>query len=55
MGVKQILSRTELITLRVEDRANKDLQKEKLIRNASTENEDESEIPTVKKVKKIIK
>ena len=47
--------RTELITLRVEDRANKDLQKEKLIRNASTENEDESEIPTVKKVKKIIK
>ena len=50
--------RTELITLRVEDRANKDLQKEKLIRNASTENEDESEIPpnptTVKKVKKIV-
>lgn len=47
--------RTELITLRVEDRANKDLQKEKLIRNVPTENEDESEIPTVKKVKKIIK
>ena len=47
--------RTELITLRVEDRANKDLQKEKLIRNVPTENEDESETPTVKKVKKIIK
>lgn len=50
--------RTELITLRVEDRANKDLQKEKLIRNVPTENEDESEIPpnppTVKKVKKIV-
>ena len=47
--------RTELITLRVEDRANKDLQKEKLIRNVPTENENESETPTVKKVKKIIK
>ena len=47
--------RTELITLRVEDRANKDLQKEKLIRNVPTENEDESETPTIKKVKKIIK
>ena len=47
--------RTELITLRVEDRANKDLQKEKLIRNVPTENGDESETPTVKKVKKIIK
>lgn len=47
--------RTELITLRVEDRANKDLQKEKLIRNVPTENEDEPETPTVKKVKKIIK
>ena len=35
--------RTELITLRVEDRANKDLQKEKLIRNVPTENEDESD------------
>ena len=32
-----------------------DLQKEKLIRNVPTENEDESETPTVKKVKKIIK
>ena len=47
--------RTELMTLRVEDRANRDLQKEKLIRNVPTENEDESETPTVKKVKKIIK
>ena len=35
--------------------SNKDLQKEKLIRNVPTENEDESETPTVKKVKKIIK
>ena len=53
--------RTELMTLRVEDRANKDLQKEKLIRHISTENEyddmenETSEISTVKKVKKVIK
>ena len=54
--------RTELLTLRVEDRANKDLQKEKFIRRVCSKNEDESEVgaeptetPTVKKVKKIIK
>ena len=52
--------RTELMTLRVEDRANKDLQKEKLIRHIPTENENNlenetSEISTIKKVKKVIK
>ena len=60
--------RTELFTLRVEDRANKDLQKEKFIRHADNRNyedeyyDDESEVgaepmetPTVKKVKKVIK
>lgn len=59
--------RTELMTLRVEDRANKDLQKEKFIRhvdNRNSEDEyyDESEVsaeptetPTVKKVKKVVK
>ena len=60
--------RTELMTLRVEDRANKDLQKEKLIRHVDNRNyedeyyDDESEvgtepmeIPTVKKVKKVVK
>lgn len=60
--------RTELMTLRVEDRANKDLQKEKLIRHVDNRNyEDEyyddeievdtepTETPTVKKVKKVIK
>lgn len=59
--------RTELLTLRVEDRANKDLQKEKFIRRVCSKNEDEynddesevgdepTETPTVKKVKKIIK
>ena len=53
--------RTELMTLRVEDRANRDLQKEKLIRHvkdedySDCENEEESpSIPTVKKVKKIV-
>lgn len=49
--------RTELMTLRVEDRANRDLQKEKLIRHVKDEDytNDESEKPhTVKKVKKII-
>ena len=52
--------RTELMTLRVEDRANRDLQKEKLIRHVKDEDysDDESEIssnpPTVKKVKKIV-
>ena len=53
--------RTELMTLRVEDRANKDLQKEKLIRHVDNRNyEDElddepMETPTVKKVKKVVK
>ena len=59
--------RTELLTLRVEDRANKDMQKERLIRHVPTENEDEYyddesevgaepiEISTVKKIKKVIK
>ena len=53
--------RSELMTLRVEDRANRDLQKEKLIRHvkdedySDCENEEESpSIPTVKKVKKIV-
>ena len=55
--------RTELMTLRVEDRANKDLQKEKFIRRVCSKNEDEhnddeSEIssttPTIKKIKKIV-
>ena len=52
--------RTELMTLRVEDRANRDLQKEKLIRHVKDEDysDDDSETssvtPTVKKVKKII-
>ena len=57
--------RTELITLRVEDRANKDLQKEKFIRHVDDRNyedeyyDDESEVGaepiTVKKVKKVVK
>lgn len=57
--------RTELLTLRVEDRANKDLQKEKLIRHVDNRNyedeyyDDESEVGaepiTVKKVKKVVK
>ena len=56
--------RTELLTLRVEDRANKDLQKEKFIRRVCNKNEDEyyddesevgAEPITVKKVKKVIK
>ena len=56
--------RTELMTLRVEDRANKDLQKEKLIRHVNKNYEDEyyddksevgAETPTVKKVKKVVK
>lgn len=53
--------RTELMTLRVEDRANRDLQKEKLIRHIPTENENDVEnetsyeVSTVKKVKKVIK
>ena len=52
--------RTELMTLRVEDRANRDLQKEKLIRHVKDEDYlgDESEIssttPIVKKVKKVV-
>ena len=60
--------RTELMTLRVEDRANKDLQKEKFIRHVNNRNyedeyyDDESEVGaeptethTVKKVKKVVK
>ena len=60
--------RTELMTLRVEDRANKDLQKEKFIRHINTkdyENEyddfeddemtESTNVSTVKKVKKVIK
>ena len=53
--------RTELMNLRVEDRANKDLQKEKLIRHVDNRNyEDEvdnepTETPTIKKVKKVVK
>ena len=57
--------RTELMTLRVEDRANKDLQKEKFIRHVDNRNykdeyyDDESEVGaepiTVKKVKKVVK
>ena len=53
--------RSELITLRVEDRANRDLQKEKLIRHVKDEdysdNKDDYEepsVPIVKKVKKIV-
>ena len=51
--------RTELMTLRVEDRANRDLQKEKLIRHVKDENylDDELETPitpNIKKVKKIV-
>lgn len=53
--------RSELMTLRVEDRANRDLQKEKLIRHVKDEDysdgeneEDSSNIHTVKKVKKIV-
>lgn len=51
--------RSELMTLRVEDRANRDLQKEKLIRHVKDENylDDELETPTtpnIKKVKKIV-
>lgn len=54
--------RTELMTLRVEDRANRDLQKEKLIRHVKDEdysdNKDDYEepnVPIVKKVKKIVR
>ena len=53
--------RTELMTLRVEDRANRDLQKEKFIRHVKDENygeddyEESSSTPTVKKIKKIVK
>lgn len=53
--------RSELMCLRVEDRANRDLQKEKFIRHVKDENYDEddyeepSSTPTVKKVKKIVK
>ena len=49
--------RTELMTLRVEDRANKDLQKEKFIRHIPTETfeNNENEISTTKKIKKVIK
>ena len=51
--------RSELMTLRVEDRANRDLQKEKLIRHVKDENylDDELETPitpNIKKVKKIV-
>jgi len=52
--------RSELMTLRVEDRANRDLQKEKLIRHVKDENynnelETSTNInTTVKKVKKIV-
>lgn len=53
--------RTELMTLRVEDKANRDLQKEKLIRHVKDEdysdNKDDYEepnVPIVKKVKKIV-
>ena len=52
--------RTELMTLRVEDRANRDLQKEKLIRHVKDEDysNDELEVssvtPTVKKIKKVV-
>lgn len=56
--------RTELMTLRVEDRANRDLQKEKLIRHVKDEDylndkydcesETSSNTSTVKKVKKIV-
>ena len=50
---------SELMTLRVEDRANRDLQKEKLIRHVKDENylDDELETPitpNIKKVKKIV-
>lgn len=53
--------RSELMCLRVEDRANRDLQKEKLIRHvkdedySDSENEEESpNTPIVKKIKKIV-
>ena len=52
--------RSELMTLRVEDRANRDLQKEKLIRHVKDENylDDALETPpitpNIKKVKKIV-
>ena len=51
--------RSELMTLRVEDRANRDLQKEKLIRHVKDEDylDDELETPitpNIKKVKKIV-
>lgn len=45
--------RTELMTLRVEDRANKDLQKEKIIRHIKEDDVNNENI-TVKKIKKII-
>lgn len=51
--------RTELMTLRVEDRANKDMQKEKIIRHIRDNEYEDDEINTeqisVKKVKKVIK
>lgn len=49
--------RTELMTLRVEDRANKDLQKEKLIRHVDKtyESSCNNETSTLKKVKKIVR
>ena len=51
--------RSELMTLRVEDRANRDLQKEKLIRHVKDENYLDNELetpitPNIKKVKKIV-
>lgn len=49
--------RTELMTLRVEDRANKDLRKEKLIRHVDKtyESSFNDETSTLKKVKKIVR
>lgn len=49
--------RTELYSLRTQDKANEDMTKEKLIRHVdeSEYNEIETEINTVKKVKKIMK
>ena len=53
--------RSELMCLRVEDRANRDLQKEKLIRHIKDEDYSDDDYdeeipttPTVKKVKKIV-
>lgn len=56
-------ARCEMMTLRVEDRANKDLQKERLIRHVENrnlegewdENDESIETSTVKKVKKVVK